>query len=427
MIDNFGTVAQPSTYPITRRPWALLLAAGLGSRLASVLKGTAKQFLLWRGLPLFWHSARAMSQSSSVAGIVFVFPPKELQKARDILADTQRRDDLGLPWLVTAGGKLRQDSVRMGLAALPANVTHVLVHDAARPFVTPGLIRKVCDCLADGATAVIPAIPVTDTIKTVANGRVVSTLPRADLVAVQTPQGFALDALAAAHAHAVATNLTVTDDAALLEALGHDVRVISGEVSNVKITQPEDLERLREPQPMQQVRTGMGYDVHRYGNGRPLKLGGVPIPNAPEVLAHSDGDVLLHALTDAILGCACLDDIGKHFPDNDPRFDGISSAVLLTQALEMAREFGIALMHVDLTVVAQMPRLAPYRDEIKKNVARLLALPPHNVNLKATTEERLGFTGRAEGIKAYALVTASITPYRPGMPEPHVHREHHEY
>ena len=152
--------------------------------------------------------------------------------------------------------------------------------------------------------------------------------------------------------------------------------------------------------------TGMGYDVHRYGPGRPLKLGGVPIPDGPEVVAHSDGDVLLHALMDALLGCAGLGDIGRHFPDNQARFEGISSAVLLDQVLEMLYGAGVTLCHADLTIVAQAPRLSPFREEIRKNVARLLGLDKAHVNLKATTEEGLGFTGRAEGIKAYAVVSA---------------------
>lgn len=198
----------------------------------------------------------------------------------------------------------------------------------------------------------------------------------------------------------------MTDDASLLEALSFEVRVIQGEAANVKITRPEDLDLLRDEAPIPSIRTGMGYDVHRYGQGRPMRLGGVSIPNAPEVLAHSDGDVLLHALSDALLGCACLGDIGQHFSDKDARFEGISSAILLHQVLDMVREAGCTPCHVDMTIVAQVPKLAPYREEIRKNVARLMGLPASSVNLKATTEEHLGFTGRSEGIKAYAVVTA---------------------
>jgi len=390
----------------TARPWALILAAGQGARMAEATDGTAKQFLPWRGMPLFWHAARAMSRSACVAGIVFVFPPDQRPQAEALLADLHKQDDLGLPWTTASGGPLRQDSVRLGLAALPERPACVLVHDAARPFLSPSLVRRVCEALAQGAEGVIPAIAVTDTIKRVENGRVAATLPRESLAAVQTPQGFRLDALLAAHAHAMTTGMSVTDDASLLEALGHEVRVIPGEADNVKITRPEDLALLREEAPVPDLRTGMGYDVHKYGQGRPMRLGGVPIPGAPEVLAHSDGDVLLHALADAVLGCACLGDIGQHFSDKDPKFEGISSAILLQQVLDMARGVGCAPCHADVTIVAQVPKLAPYREEIRKNIARLMGLPTARVNVKATTEEHLGFTGRAEGIKAYAVVTA---------------------
>lgn len=347
-----------------------------------------------------------MSRSACVAGIVFVFPASQFDEAHEILADLHKHDDLGLPWVTASGGALRQDSVRLGLAALPVRPASVLVHDAARPFLSPALVRSVCQELAQGAAGVIPAISVTDTIKTVENGRVTATLPRDGLAAVQTPQGFQLQTLLNAHAHALEAGLAVTDDASLLEALGFEVRVIQGEAANVKITRPEDLDLLRDEAPIPSIRTGMGYDVHRYGQGRPMRLGGVSIPNAPEVLAHSDGDVLLHALSDALLGCACLGDIGQHFSDKDARFEGISSAILLHQVLDMVREAGCTPCHVDMTIVAQVPKLAPYREEIKKNVARLMGLPASSVNLKATTEEHLGFTGRSEGIKAYAVVTA---------------------
>lgn len=395
--------------PENSRPekiWALILAAGRGRRLAVATGGLSKQFLRWRGFPLYWHAARVMSRSAVVDGIVFVFPPERCAAEEETLRALQAKEDLGLPWRVAAGGALRQDSVRLGLAVLPREARHVLVHDAARPFLSPALTRRVCESLRQGAAAAIPGLPVTDTIKQVNNGLVTATLPRAQLMAVQTPQGFDLNLLRQAHRHALEAGLTVTDDAALMEARGHGVHIVPGEAANVKITNPEDLALLAGGQPMPRPCSGMGYDVHRYGSGRPLKLGGVPIPDAPEVVAHSDGDVLLHALMDALLGCAGLGDIGRHFPDNQARFEGISSAILLDQVLEMLRDAGVTLCHVDLTIVAQKPRLSPFHEEIRKNVARLLGLDKKHVNFKATTEESLGFTGRAEGIKAYAVVSA---------------------
>lgn len=405
------------------KPWAILLAAGQGRRLAAATGGLAKQFLHWQGMPLYWHAARAMSRSAAVAGIVFVFPPADYTAHEENLRALYAAEDLGLPWLTAAGGELRQDSVRHGLAVLPANTRHVLIHDAARPFISPNLIRNICAALESGAPGVIPALTVTDTIKTVAHGLVTGTLPRHTLMAAQTPQGFCLDKLLQAHRHAETENLNVTDDASLLETLGHEVRVIEGEAANVKITKPEDLDLLRAPSALPRPCTGMGYDVHRYAPGRPMRLGGVLIPGGPEVIAHSDGDVLLHALTDAVLGCAGLGDIGQHFSDKDPRFENISSALLLDEALDMVRQKGVQLCHADLTIVAQTPRLAPYREEIKKNIARLLALPADCINLKASTEEGLGFTGRAEGIKAYAVVSAWAGARAAFAPPSSLHRD----
>lgn len=385
--------------------WALILAAGSGNRLASAIEGRAKQFLPWHGKPLYWHSALAMRQSCLIDGLVFVFPSVHVEKEKKTLLDLVHEHDLTLPWQVVEGGASRQDSVRHGLEALPPSARYVLIHDAARPFVTAGLVRRVCQALTHGAIAVIPGLPVTDTIKMTEDDIVKETLPRDRLTAVQTPQGFELTSLRQAHADAQKKGLVVTDDAALLEIGGVAVHIIKGDATNVKITNPEDLALLHEPV-LPRPCTGMGYDVHRFGTGRPLKLGGVPIPSDLEIVAHSDGDVLLHALMDAMLGCAGLGDIGQHFPDDDATYAGISSAVLLDQVLDMLSSAHIRISHVDMTIVAQCPRLAPYREDIRKNVARLLHLDKSRVNLKATTEEKMGFTGRAEGIKAYAVVSA---------------------
>lgn len=402
------------------RPWALLLAAGRGSRMAEATGGMSKQFLRWRDAPLYWHSALTFSRSGVVAGIIFVFPPDALSRCEAEVRALDARHPLGLPWKAVGGGAERDDSVRNGLAALPKPVRRLLIHDAARPFMSARLVRDVCAALGAGALAVIPALPVTDTIKMVDGDRVISTLPRHQLAAVQTPQGFARAELEAAHAARAADLVCgraspVTDDAMLMEAAGHVVRIVAGEKANCKITTVEDM-ALLSPSPSLQPRTGMGYDVHRYApdaaapKARPMKLGGVAIDGAPAVLAHSDGDVLLHALCDALLGCACLGDIGEHFPDADARFDNISSAVLLDQVLTRVRRAGVRPCHADITLVAQKPRLSAHKEAIRTNVARLLQLPPGAVNVKATTEESLGFTGREEGIKAYAVVSALYSP-----------------
>ncbi|MDD2966480.1 MAG: 2-C-methyl-D-erythritol 4-phosphate cytidylyltransferase [Desulfovibrionaceae bacterium] len=392
------------------QPWVVLVAAGSGSRMAQATGGTAKQFISWQGAPLYWHAAKALASCPALAGIVFVFPAPCLDEEKARLAALDAGAVLGVRWLAVAGGARRQDSVYQGLCALPPECRHVLVHDAARPFVSPALVQRVCAALQAGARGVIPAVALSDTIKQVQDNIVLRTLPRESLAAVQTPQGFALPALKQAHEAAQQEQWAVTDDASLLEACALPVTVVAGDVNNSKITYGEDIAMLC-PQAQNALPcTGFGYDVHRFGTGRPMKLGGVLIPNAPEVLAHSDGDVLLHALMDALLGAACLGDIGQHFPDTAAQFDNISSAVLLNTVLGMVQEAGIELVQADLTIITQVPKISPHRDAIKRNIARLLGLDPAFVNVKASTEEGLGFTGAREGIKAVAQVTALRRP-----------------
>lgn len=401
--------------------WAVILAAGSGTRLAPALaqNGGAgrKQYLELEGAPLFWKSARTFARIQGVRGLVFVFPPEDLERMTRVVSDLYHRDPLGLPWRACAGGRRRQDSVRLGLAALGMGDGLVLVHDSARPFASAALARRVLEALGTGAEAVIPGLAVTDTIKRVDAGNVVvDTLERSALRAVQTPQGFALKPLLAAHARAEAEGWEVTDDAGLMERAGRAVLVVGGEEANVKITTPADLELLR-PKAAPAPRTGWGYDVHRYlaqgeadpkalAKARPMMLGGVAIPGAPQVIAHSDGDVLLHALTDALLGIACAGDIGQLFPDTDAAFENMPSAVFVAEALRRVRAAGFRPVHADLTVVAQTPKLSPHKARIASQVAQLLELPADAVNVKATTEEGLGFTGEKRGLKAVAVVTA---------------------
>lgn len=390
-----------------QQAWGLLLAAGSGSRMAGACDGP-KQFLEWRGEPLYMASARTFARCPVVHGLVFVFPPEELE--RETARVAALAGGLGLPWSCVAGGAARQDSVRLGLLALPEACDAVLVHDTARPFVTAALLRRVAEGL--GASAgVVPALPVTDTIKVVSGERVVQTLNRTELVAVQTPQGFCPKELQKAHDRALAEGWSVTDDASLLERCGAPVSVVTGEPGNTKITNPEDLAMLEKGGHAMEPRVGYGYDVHKIipadsVHARPLKLGGVTMDGGVAVQAHSDGDVLLHALMDAILGCFGGGDIGQLFPDSDPTFAGVNSAVLLDEVKSRAMAAGLCLRHVDLTIVAQKPKIAPRREEIRANVARLLGLEVESVNVKATTEEGLGFTGEGRGIKAVAVVTA---------------------
>ena len=408
-----------------RQTWAVVLAAGQGTRLAEATGGVAKQFLELDGAPLYWRSIKTLNAVARIRGVVVVFPPALAADETPRLERLTARDGIGLPLRVCAGGARRQDSVRHALAMLPRECDRVLIHDAARPLASPALWNGVLDALAEaawpaGAAGVVPGLAVTDTIKTVdAEGRVLATPDRTCLRAVQTPQGFDLATLRAAHERAEAEGWDVTDDASLLERCDLPVRVVPGEAENAKLTRPEDLAMLHTatfPVP----RVGYGYDVHRYAvtmpeadgaplrgqiHSRPMVLGGVPIPGGPGVLAHSDGDVLLHALTDALLGCLGRGDIGQLFPDTDPALDNADSAIFLDHALGLAREDGFVLTHVDLTLVAQAPKIGPHREAIRRNVARLLALDPAHVNVKATTEEGLGFTGAKQGLKAVAVVT----------------------
>ncbi len=413
--------------------WAVLLAAGSGSRLAQALadgtgEAVRKQYLDLDGAPLFWHSARTFARVQAVKGLVFVFPPEDVERMAALVAELDAGEPLGLPWRICAGGARRQDSVRLGLAALPARgqeACHaVLVHDSARPFATAALVRRVAEALAPGpvskgALAAIPGLSVTDTIKTVrADNTVANTPDRACLRAVQTPQGFLLAPLLAAHQRAQAEGWEVTDDAALMERAGHPVAVVPGEEQNVKITTPADLALLSSPMNgAKPPRTGWGYDVHRYlapnetdakakSQARPMMLGGIAIPGGPQVIAHSDGDVVLHALTDALLGIACAGDIGQLFPDTDQAFANMPSAVFVTEALRRVRALGYCPVHADLTVIAQVPKLGPHKARMAAQIAQLLELPQACVNVKATTEEGLGFTGEKRGIKAVAVVTA---------------------
>lgn len=385
--------------------WAIILAGGNGTRIKQAENDLPKQFLKWQGMPLYWKSAEIFARCARIEGLIFVFPEQFLEKAEEEIKILNENNKLGLPWKIVAGGATRAESSRNAMRAVETNVKYVLVHDAARPFLKPALVWRILDALTEDTAGVVPVLPVSDTVKRVSDeGYVLETVPRSSLVTAQTPQGFLADALRKAQQ---ADEISVTDDAMLLEKLGYCVKSVPGDYGNVKITVPEDLKMLEQGERLIQC-VGFGYDAHRFGSGRCLKIGGISIPCDLEVIAHSDGDVLLHALSDAILGCVCLGDIGRYFPDSDPALEGISSAVIVDKVLDLALGAGLVLAHADLTVVAQRPKLAPFAEQIRKNVASLLQLPPNRVNFKATTEEKMGFTGKLEGIKAYAVVNGYL-------------------
>jgi 2-C-methyl-D-erythritol 4-phosphate cytidylyltransferase/2-C-methyl-D-erythritol 2,4-cyclodiphosphate synthase len=311
-----------------------------------------------------------------------------------------------------AGGATRQASVRAGLEALVSCTPDiVLVHDAARPFASASLITRAIEA-AEKTGAAIPALPVTDTVKRIDNaGTIEATLDRNSIRLVQTPQAFAFPVLFDAHRRALAQGRDdFTDDAALAEWAGIKVSVFAGEPGNIKFTTPEDFARAEAIQSagLGDVRTGSGLDVHAFGPGDHVTLGGIRIPHAQALTGHSDADVALHALTDAILGALADGDIGAHFPPSDPQWRGASSDRFLTFAVERVRARGGRIAHLDLTIVCEAPRIGEHRDRMRANIANLAGIGIERVGVKATTSEKLGFTGRGEGIAAYATATIRL-------------------
>ncbi len=384
---------------------AIILAAGASSRFRQAGYTQKKQFLHWKGVPVFWHSARCFARIPSLRNLFFVFSPADLDDWQNQVKQLDASQPLHLPWQCVGGGQTRQQSVLNALAALPADTDKVLVHDGARPFLRAALVTRLLDELTD-VDGVIPGLPVTDTIKEVSAGLVKQTPDRQTLLRVQTPQAFFLAPLLAAHQQALEQNRQGTDDASLVEQTGGKIKVIAGDPENRKITTPEDIKLLSSTVTTPLPCTGYGYDVHKFGGERPLVLGGIPIAGDLSVAAHSDGDVVLHALVDALLACLGQGDIGDFFPDNDERFANMGSAIFVSEVMELIQKHGLRLCHVDITIITQTPKIAPHKKAIRHNIARLLHCDLANVNIKATTEEGLGFTGKKQGIKAVAVVSA---------------------
>jgi 2-C-methyl-D-erythritol 4-phosphate cytidylyltransferase / 2-C-methyl-D-erythritol 2,4-cyclodiphosphate synthase len=313
------------------------------------------------------------------------------------------------------GGATRQDSVRSGLEALAAHQPEiVLIHDAARPYASRALITRAIAAAGKNGAAV-PVLPVADTVKTVdAQGLVTGTLDRSLLRAVQTPQAFGYAAIVDAHRRALkAARNDFTDDAALAEWAGMTVATFAGEAGNVKLTTPEDFLRAEtiNLSSLGDVRTGFGTDVHQFTDGDHIWLGGVKIPHSRGVTGHSDADVVLHSLVDAILGALAEGDIGVHFPPSDPQWRGASSDRFLAFAVDRVRARGGLIAHLDITVVCEAPRVGPHRDAMRARIAEIAGLSPERVAIKATTSEKMGFTGRGEGIVAFATATVRL-PWR---------------
>jgi 2-C-methyl-D-erythritol 4-phosphate cytidylyltransferase/2-C-methyl-D-erythritol 2,4-cyclodiphosphate synthase len=366
---------------------AILVAAGTGSRFGTE---TPKQFLTLLGQPVIRHAARALIGAGA-----------ELQPVGEAASIDAALE--GLPHLPTVpGGAVRQDSVREGLLALRSHAPElVLVHDAARPVIPPGTVPALLAALAQYPGA-IPAAPVADTLKRVRDGTIVETVPREGLFRAQTPQAFRFDALLAAHLAGVTG---ATDDAALLEALGQTVAIVAGSESNIKLTYKEDLARLEAVMsPGLLPHVGTGFDVHVLADNRPMVLCGVSVPHDKGLAGHSDADVGIHALCDAIYGALAEGDIGHHFPPSEASWKNADSAQFLAHAGARIGARGGRLVNADVTLICERPKIAPHAEAMRARLAGILGVDVECVSVKATTTERLGFTGRGEGIAAQAAV-----------------------
>lgn len=382
---------------------AIIAAAGRGNRMHAAVN---KVFLPLAGQPVLAHSIAALMNCRDIDDLIIVGAPAELNRIQELLASMS----LTKPWQVVAGGSERQYSIANALAMVAPAADIVVIHDGARPLVTTEAVAQVIAAARQYQAAGV-GVPVKDTIKvTDAAGFVVDTPPRDHLWAIQTPQAFAVPLLNRAYAQAGQDGFLGTDDAGLVERLGIKVRLVAGDYRNIKITTQEDLiiaGALLAAKGDEQMRVGIGYDVHCLVTERDLVLGGVKIPYDYGLEGHSDADVLLHAIADALLGAAALGDIGQHFPDTDPQYRGISSLKLLNTVNIKLAELGYRVHNIDAIIAAQKPKLAPYIREMQQNIARTIGIKDSQVNIKATTTEGLGFVGHGEGIAAYATVSLS--------------------
>ncbi len=381
---------------------AVVVAAGRGLRAGG---NTPKQFRSLLGQPAIRPSLAMFAAHPDVGLVLPVIHPDD-----SALYESSAAGLNVLPPVF--GGATRQASVRAGLEALaPRAPGIVLIHDAARPFASPALVSRAI-AAAGSSGAAVPALAIADTVKAVdARGRVTATLDRNALRIVQTPQAFGFDVLLDAHRRALAAGREdFTDDAALAEWAGLEVSVFEGEAGNVKLTHADDFFRAEAMQLMKlaDIRTGSGIDVHAFGSGDHVTLGGIKIPHARGLDGHSDADVALHALVDAILGALAEGDIGQHFPPSDPQWRGASSDRFLKFAVERVAARGGMIAHLDLSIVCEAPRIGPHRDAMRARIAALSGIAVVRVAVKATTSEGLGFTGRGEGIAAFATATIRL-------------------
>jgi 2-C-methyl-D-erythritol 4-phosphate cytidylyltransferase/2-C-methyl-D-erythritol 2,4-cyclodiphosphate synthase len=375
---------------------AIIAAGGRGARFGDTLP---KQFLPLAGRPILQRSIDAFTRHARITEVIVALPAEVVADPPDYLRAASK------PLTLVEGGARRQDSVWRAFARVSAAADIVVVHDAARPLVNETLIGQMIDAAAaDGAA--IAALPVTDTVKRAdAQRLIVETVPRGELFLAQTPQAFRTTVLREALALSD-TGANATDEAALVERMGFPVRLVDGDPRNLKITTADDLamaERLLSGSQVSPLRIGAGYDIHRLVDGRPLILGGVVIPFERGLAGHSDADAVCHAVTDALLGAAAVGDIGRHFPDTDPRWKDADSVRLLARAVEMIAAAGYGVVNVDVVVIAERPTLAPYVDAMRETLARALGVTAAQVGMKGKTNEGLGSIGAGESIAVHAV------------------------
>ena len=367
---------------------AVVTAAGRGTRAGG---GLPKQWRNLQGRSILAHSLDAFCDFDRV---VLVVHPDDLAQAMA---------EFGGRVTIVTGGETRSESVLAGLLALEGQHSHVLIHDGARPLVSDAVIQGVIDALQNGAVAAAPALPVSDALWRGEDGVITATTSRDGLFRAQTPQGFHLDTILAAHRTDMAG---AADDAELALRAGHRVAITPGSEDNLKITWPEDFARAeRLLRKDMDIRLGNGFDVHAFGPGDHVWLCGVQIPHDAGLMGHSDADVGMHALTDAIYGALAEGDIGRHFPPSDPKWKGADSAIFLSHAADLARQRGFTFGNADVTLICEMPKIGPHAGAMQARLAEIMAVDPSRVSVKATTSERLGFTGRREGIASIATVS----------------------
>ncbi len=388
---------------------AVIAAGGMAQR----MQGVNKQILKIDGVPVLVRSIRALAAIPEIRELVVVARPELFEQLEGWKQEYHLPD-----FRLTAGGDTRQQSVLNGVGCLSEQVEYIVIHDGARPFADRQLIDRCLQSAVEHQAATA-AVPVKDTIKQAADdGSIAATPDRSRLYLTQTPQIFHAQLYRCAAEQAQAEGLDFTDDCQLMEHLGHRVWLAQGDYRNIKITTPEDIviaqaiaesmegeapRMEQEKQRMPLMRIGHGYDVHRLVEGRKLILGGVEIPWQKGLLGHSDADVLVHAVMDAILGAAALGDIGKHFPDTDPHYAGADSMLLLREVVRLVEEQGYQIGNLDCTVIAQQPKLKEYIPLMQERIAAVCKVQADQVNVKATTEEKLGFTGTGEGMSAHCV------------------------